>query len=747
MALIIVESPNKIPKIKKAVGSNYVVMASVGHIMDLSKSKMGVDIPSFKTHYEINQDKREVVKNLKEEAKNHKEIFIATDFDKEGECIAFNLRDVLPTEDKVVERVVFSTMTTPDIMSGLNNPIGFRESVYNAQQARRITDRIVGFKVSPLMWTKGLRGTSAGRVQSAALKFVVDREKEIRAFKQEEYWTIAANLNGFSAEFWGINGKKFVPSNQVEADDIIADINPSLSVSEYQNKSRTREPLPPFITSTMQKDAGTAFGWTAQRVMDLAQSLFSQGLITYHRTDSTRNEPGKVKDLRDRIEKIHGKNYLSPSIRVYGPSAASQDAHEAIRPTYEPEPMNMVSDEIKLLELIKNRFMASQMADAEFDQAAVKLEGTGKKGKYEFRATGSILKFDGFLKVYGSSTQNVSLPNLSKGQNLNVIGYVPSQHFTKPPPRYTEPAFTDKMEKEGIGRPATYAATIETLLKRKYVAREKKALKATEIGIMVCEYLEKHFEKLTSPEFTSDMELEMDQIAEGKLELVTTLEKFYNDLEKTIEVAVKDKSTDLFKTDKECPDCNNGNNLIRKVGKFGVFLGCEGYPQCGYTLVINEDGEETEAKVETGVPCPECGNKITKKKGKFGEFYGCSSYPTCKWTGKLDGDGNIVDNKKPQAEETDMDCAECGKGKMVKRSGKFGDFLGCNQYPTCKNIINLDKDGNPAPKKSAAKTAKKPLVSTGKKCPKCKSDLVERNGKFGKFISCSGYPNCKHIEK
>jgi len=744
MALIIVESPNKIPKIRKIVGAGYTVMSSVGHIMDLAKKNMGIAIPGFTPTYEVNKDKKDVVKRLKEEAKNHKVIYIATDADREGECIAYNLRSVLPSRGKTIERVIFKTITKADINQALKNPVGFNDDFFDAQQGRRMTDRIVGFQVSPLMWTKGLKSTSAGRVQSAALKFVVDREKDIRAFVKEEYWTITADTAaGFEAEFYGLNGKKYVPKTKAQSDAIIKDVTGDLTVSSFTKKSRTRKPEPPYQTTTMQKDAGTRFGWSSKKVMDTAQSLFSQGLITYHRTDSTRTEKSKVIDIRDRIEKDHGKTYLSSKTRVYGPKAAAQDAHEAIRPTFDATPMSLSGDERKLLDIITGRFMASQMADAKFDQAAIKLEYAGKK-KYEFRVSGSVLQFDGFLKVYGSSTKNVVLPAMKQGQSVKVKKLNPKQHFTKPPARYTEPAFVQKMEKEGIGRPATYAAAIETLIRRKYATREKKSLKATEIGIMVCEYLEEHFSSLTSPQFTADMEGELDKVADGTADLTKVLTKFHKELMDEIDKASKDKSRDLFKTDRDCPDCGSGHKLVRKIGKKGVFMGCETYPTCGYTLSIDEDGNPKEDRVDTGKPCPDCGSKLIERDGKFGKWLGCSSYPTCKWTGKLDAAGNIAVKAKPIV--TKHKCPSCSDGMMVKRKGKFGDFLGCNKYPKCKTILNLDDNGKPVAAKP--KKAKAKVKSTGRKCPKCNTnDLVERNGKFGIFIACSGFPKCKHIEK
>jgi DNA topoisomerase I len=733
--LVIVESPNKCEKIRKILGPGYEVSSSVGHIMDLDKKKLGIDIETWTPHYVISKDKTDVVKKIKEIAKKHDNIYIATDGDYEGHCISFNIKDILP-KNKNIYRVLFKTITKPDVLSGIQNPIPFDELAYQAQQARRMTDRIVGFKISPQMWQKGLKGTSAGRVQSSALKFIVDREREIIAFKEKEYWTITANTElGFDAEFYGVNGKKHVPETKQEVESILKDFTAELKILEYQKKSRNRSPFPPFITSTLQKDAGTKFNWSSQKVMDVAQQLFAMGQITYMRTDSTHTEPGKLSELRDYLEKSYGKSYLSLKPIFYSHSNSQANAHECIRPTNEPVPMTLSGDELKLLDLIKARFMASQMADAKFDQVAVKLEIQGKQNVYEFRATGSVLQFDGFLKVYGASTKDVLLPNLTVGQKIKVKKYLPIQHFTKPPARYTEPAFTEKMEKDGIGRPATYAATIETLLKRNYVIRENKSLKPTEIGMIVCEYLENYFSNLTSPTFTAQMEADVDDIAAGKLTLAPTLQKFYDELLDTIKNAQMDKNTKLFKTEHDCPSCKNGSKMIKKISDTGVFLGCENHPTCGEIFIIS-DGKFVRNKTETGHPCPDCNSKLVEKESKWGKYLACSGYPNCKWTGKLDSDGNVITKKK--AEVTDITCDKCKKGKMVKRQGANGEFLGCQNYPKCKNTMNVDGKENSKP------------TTTKKKCPKCKkSNLVEKQRKSdGKsFIACSGWPGCKYIEK
>jgi DNA topoisomerase-1 len=742
MALIIVESPNKIPKIRKALGNGYTVMASVGSIMDLEKKEMGINLDTFTPSYKVNHDKTDVVKALKAEAKNHKDIYIATDPDREGEGIAFSIKEILPKRGKNIQRISFKELTKAAIMGAIKNPVGFNDELYAAQQARRMTDRMVGFKVSPVMWNKGLKKTSAGRVQSATLKWLTEREKEIRAFVKEEYWTIIAETkDGFNANFYGIGKKKFVPKSKKEADEIVAAIKGDLEVTDYQAKTRKRSPSPPFITATLQQDASTRFGWTSKKVMDNAQELFSQGLITYHRTDSVRTEASKIIDIRDKIENKFGKNYLSTNKRLYKNKDAAQDAHEAIRPTFEAIPMTVSSEQRRLLDLITDRFMASQMADAIFDQSSIALEYKDKKS-YVFKVSGSVQQFDGFLKAYGSASKDLVLPAMKKGQKVGVKKFVPGQHFTKAPPRYTDASFVGKMKKEGVGRPSSYATIPETLVRHGYIVRDGKSLKPTEIGIMVADYLSVYFKDLTDAQFTSTMESELDQIGSGSIKMFDFMDKFYNVLKSEITVARKGSSKQIFESEIECPSCNDGTKMSRKIGEHGVFLGCQSWPKCGHIINIKEDGSFEDGQVETGTPCPECGNPIVKRKGKYGEFWGCKAYPTCTWKGKLDENGNII-KRSSSGETTGIKCGVCKQGEMVKRKGKFGEFLGCNRYPDCKTIVNLDANGKPVVKKK-----KKAAKSTGKTCPKCKkNELVERDGKFGKFIACSGFPKCRHIEK
>lgn len=745
MPLMIVESPNKINKIKKALPNDFVLMASYGHIMDLEKKNMGIDLTKFETVYKVNDDKKDVVKKIKEEAEKHEVIYVATDPDREGEGISHNILSILPKKGKKILRVAFHELSKSAILNAVKNPVGFNEDLYFAQQARRMTDRIVGFKVSPVMWAKGMKNTSAGRVQSATLKWLVDREKEIRAFKTEEYWSITANLQaGFSAEFFGVNNKKLIPKNKQETDSLLADMSNNLSVSNYESKSRSRSPYPPFDTASLQQEASTRFNWTSQRTMSTAQKIFEYGLITYHRSDSVRIEPAKIDDIRDKIENKWGKQFLSPSPRLFKNEDSSQDAHEAIRPTFETIPATITVDEKKLLDLITDRFMASQMADATFDQTKVELTSQGKKDVYLFKASGSILTFEGFLKVYPNSSQDVILPQLKVGDVLPASSIQSDQHFTKPPGRYTDASFVGKMKKEGVGRPSTYATVTETLIEHEYITRDNKNLKPTEIGIMVSDYLSSFFKDITDTQFTAKLEGELDQIANGKISKETVMQNFMQNLEQELESAKKGESGGIFKTDMDCPSCKNGNKMVKKISKHKkVFLGCEKYPECGHVMNFDEEGNIVESEEETSKPCPDCGSKIVEKNGKFGKFYSCSSYPACNWKGNVDEQGNIVQKSKTPKEETNISCPTC-KSKMIKREGKFGPWLGCSGYPKCKHTMKLDSSGNPI----QASTKPTPK-STGEKCPKCKNGvLLEREGKFGKFKGCSEFKNgCKYISK
>ena len=691
MALVLIESPNKIKKLRQILGSNYTIMATVGHILDLSKKNMGFDPDTFKETFRINPDKKDVVSSIKKEAKNHDIIYIATDPDREGEAIAHHIAKYLPKNGVTIYRALFNSITKDAVNKAIKSPSKLNNDLYDAQRARRITDRIVGFKVSPVMWSKGLRGTSAGRVQSVALKYLAEKEKDIRAFVKKEYWKIKVHTDiDFEAEFFSLDDKTFVPSNKTEASSIVNDMRKDekdLVVSDYSQKSRVRKPYPPFITSSMQQAASNRFGWSAKKTMSVAQALFSYGLITYHRTDSVRVDSDKIDDIRDRIELKYGKKYLSTSIISYKDKNTSQGAHEAVRPTFDAANGALKKDETKLLGLVTSRFTASQMSNAKFDQASIKLEYVGAK-KYGFKAAGSVLKFDGFLKEYGSDKGDIIIPALSVGDSIKWSSVVPSQHFTQPPPRYSDASLIKKMESDGVGRPSTYASIIDTLLNRKYVDRAGKSFECTETGIMVSDYLSEHFPRIVDVGFTASMESSLDDISDGSSGMTDFLRTFFDSMISDIDVAMKSGLPKSFSVSVECPKCSS--DMIKKISNHGPFLGCSGWPECDGVSPINPEDRVPEA-VDTGIKCPDCSGVLVRRGGKNGEFYGCKSYPTCKFTAGIAEDGALVVRKKSVAKDTGHKCPKCKKGTMLERNGRYGKFYGCSSYPKCKTILKSIK--------------------------------------------------------
>jgi DNA topoisomerase-1 len=686
MPLVLIESPNKVSKLKEILGDKYKIMASVGHIMDLSKKDLGIiDLETFEVAYKPNADKKDVISNIKNEVKKHEVIYLATDPDREGEAIAFHLSKLIP-DGKTIHRVKFNAITKDVVLKAIKKPGLLDENLFLAQKARRITDRVVGFKVSPVMWNKGLIGTSAGRVQSVALKYISDREKEIRSFKSEEYWNIISLFKeDFDADVYAKNGKTIDLKNETDAKSIEKLIREAseIKVTEVIAKSRSRKPYPPFTTSTLQQSASSAFGWSAKKTMDVAQAIFSQGLITYHRTDSVRVDPAKIDDLRDKIESQYGKKYLSSAIIKYGAKDGAQDAHEAIRPTYEQPLSTLSKDENKLLALIESRFMASQMSDAQFDQLSIKIEATNGKTIINMKKNGSTMKFDGFLKVYGDKQDDVTLPSLAKNQSLYIKDVKLSQHFTKPKPRHTDASIVKILEGDGVGRPSTYASILDTLFERDYITRNGNSLSATEVGIMVSDYLSDNFPKIVDPKFTSNMEEKLDKIAEGTGIYKDILSDFYVDIETQTNGALKGTLPKSFVVDVECPKCKS--SMTKKISKHGAFLGCIKWPECNG--VKNIDGSTSDDKnIETGHKCPECSNIMMLREGKKGKFFGCKSYPECKTTASVSDDGSpVFAEKKDDADA--VICQKCKKGKMIQRSGKFGKFLGCSNFPKCKNIL------------------------------------------------------------
>lgn len=672
--LVIVESPSKIKTVKKYLGKDYEVVASAGHIRDLPKSKLGVDIENgFEPFYENKRDKSALIKDLKSQAKEADVVYLATDPDREGEAISWHLAHVLKLDDNRAVRVTFSEITKNGIETGMAHPRKLDMDLINAQQARRILDRIVGYKLSPFLWKKVRRGLSAGRVQSAVVRLIVDREKEINAFESQEYWSIDAKLKGtsskkqFSAKLAEIDGKKAELKNKKETDKILEELkNSDFIVSAIKKNVRKKQPAPPFTTSTLQQEASRRLSFNARRTMKAAQELYegvevegygTVGLITYMRTDSLRVSEEAQKAAAKLIEERFGKEYLPSKPRVYKAKNNAQDAHEAIRPSTldilpDQTKKTLTSDQYKLYKLIWERFMASQMENALLDAVAIDI----KAGNCLFKSSGFTVKFDGFTKLYVESVENNeeggALPKLTVDEKLSVMDITGNQHFTQPPPRYNEASLIKAMEEYGIGRPSTYAPTISTILDRHYIEREQKQLKPTPLGDVITELLSDHFEKIVDTKFTAKMERQLDEIEEGKIEWVKVLDSFYKDFAKTLEKAEKDMEGKRVKvpnepTDIVCELC--GKHMVIKIGPYGKFLGCEGFPECKNTKKIVS---------EASGKCPKCGGKMIARKSKKGKpFFGCEDYQNC---GFMTWDTPIADV-----------CPNCGK-TLFKKVGKKG---------------------------------------------------------------------------
>lgn len=690
MKLVIIESPNKIKKLRSILSSEYTILASIGHVFDLPRKDLGVDLATYDTEMVPDPGKKDILAKIKSAADEAEIIYLASDGDREGEKISQDLcRFLTKKNQKKCHRLIIHAITKEAVEKAIKNPTKIDDNLCDAQKGRRVTDRLVGYQISPIMWAKGLKGTSAGRVQSVALKYVADLEKKIIAFQSDEYWSGAIKCDGFNAELSAIDGKVVSIKTAVDAAKIRADIQKYLGtaiVTDYSKKIRTRSPEPPFITSTLQQVASTNFGWNAKKSMDVAQSLFGGGLITYLRTDSVRCEPDKIDAMRAKVSAKLGKNYVYHQVRVYANKDSAQDAHEAIRPTYEP-PLNPLSpDESKLLDLVNRRFKASQMSDAVFDQAAVKIEIKSATHTYTFKASGSIMTFDGFLSVYGESKENFTLPVMAVGSVVPVSAASTSQHFTQPPGRYSDAMLIKTLESEGVGRPSTYASTIETLINRGYAERDKKSIQATDLGMMVSDYLSNSFPDLVSPDMTAKMEESLDLIAAGKANYFDVISAFHTKLKTSIESAKKIRPADIFKTDRTCSEC--GSAMIKKISTYGIFFGCEMYPKCGHTVTLNLDGKEESHTEETGEACPECKDGVLKERdGKWGKFKGCSNYPSCKYVIK-----EALPGSKPKAPTTPshLDCPNC-KIKMVVRQSARGPWHACTNFPKCKYTYSEKK--------------------------------------------------------
>lgn len=661
MDLLIVESPRKTRTLKKFLGKNFEIAATVGHIRDLPKKTIGIDIKNdFTPEYIAIPNKKKVISNLKKQSKKAKQVWLAMDPDREGEAIAWHTAKTLGLGENY-NRIVFHEITKQAVENAIKHPGKIDMDLVDAQQARRILDRIVGYKLSPLLWRKISRGLSAGRVQSVTLRFIFDREEEIRKFIKQEYWTIVATLlkinppvSGDKKEFEALlikkNGKilgKFDIQNKKQAESIVNDLKDAeYKIENVEKKESKRNPLPPFITSALQQEAYKRFRFPAKMTMGVAQGLYEKGLITYHRSDSFNLSQESLTIAKELIIKNFGKDYWAGRL-FKTKSKSAQEAHEAIRPSYPKKNPNDLKSELedvqfKLYDLIWRRFIACQMSQAVFDATTIDI----KAKKHTFRTTGQILKFDGFLKVYPIKYEETDLPDLKKNEILDLKKLIPNQHFTQPPPRYTEATLIKELEKNGIGRPSTYAPTISIVQQRNYVEKnENKRFYPTEIGTLVIKLLIEHFPDIVDTNFTANMEENLDKIANGKKEWVKVLKDFYNPFADNLKKKDKEIEKRVEKSDKKCPKC--GKTLLIRISRFGKFYGCPGYPKCKFTQPF---------EVTSLCKCPKCkkGEIVEKrtKKGKF--FYACNCWPKCdfalwdKPTGKNCPECNslLIQNKK-----------------------------------------------------------------------------------------------------
>ncbi len=756
-SLVIVESPAKAKTIGKYLGKQYVVKASLGHVKDLPKKDLSVDVDrDFTPHYEVIEGKKKLIAELKQAAKAVDSVYLAADPDREGEAICWHLQEELESKKAgkpAIFRVMFNEITANAVKRAFDKPLAVNVNLVEAQQARRVLDRLVGYKISPLLWDKVRRGLSAGRVQTVALRVIVEREREIRAFQKQEYWTIDVGLNAKKPPVLTAHLNKRADQtpqigNEETANGIVADLEgASYIVRSVATREKRRNPVPPFITSTLQQESSRKLRFSVKRTMMLAQGLYegkeigsegSVGLITYMRTDSTRVSEDALTELRGFVSERYGKEYLPESPNVYKTKKDAQDAHEAIRPTsvlHTPDSLEkyLAEDELKLYRLIWMRFLASQMNPAVFDQTTIDIATKGKSNvDYLFRATGSVLKFDGFLKVYEEGKDQKDdededlkhkLPAVSEGEVLRFKEIRPEQHFTEPPPRYNEATLVKKLESDGVGRPSTYASILSTIQDREYVRKDGGKFVPTELGMVVTDLLLESFNDLFDVKYTARMEEELDEIEEGKLEWRVAMAEFYQRFQKDLQHAER-HMTDIKRmerpTDLVCEKC--GKPMVIKWGKHGSFIACTGYPECTNTRELTVDlpdvdtanlGEQDEAEY-----CENCGRPMVLKKGRFGQFFACSGYPDCKTTKQIGGE----QRKDVPLEEK---CPQCGSN-LVQKYGRYGEFIACSNYPTCKYVKQK---------------------TIGVPCPNCsQGEIVERRSKRGRtFYGCNRYPECDFV--
>ena len=698
--LVIVESPTKVPTIKGFLGKGYKVVSSKGHVRDLPKSKLGIDVEhDFEPKYINIRGKGELINALKKEAKNASKVLLATDPDREGEAISWHLAAVLGLDSEKAQRITFNELTKNTVKEAIRHPRDLDMNLVNSQQTRRILDRLVGYKISPFLWKKIKSGLSAGRVQSVATRMIVEREEEIEAFVSEEYWTIAAKLfkasgESFAAKFYGTPEKKLPIADGEQAARIVDELkDASFAVSGIKNAVKRRKPMPPFTTSTLQQEANRRLGFPSQRTMMVAQELYegvnlgertAHGLITYMRTDSLRISEEAQAAAGALIKEKFGPEYCPKTPNVYKSKAGAQDAHEAIRPS-DPSILpdavkgKLSNDQFKLYKLIWERFMASQMKNAELDTVSVDIAA----GKYLFRASGYTVKFPGFMVLYDTVRDNeeeddkpLELPPLTVGEPLKAEEILPAQHFTQPPPRFTEGSLVKMLEEKGVGRPSTFTSTITTIIARGYVRRNGKLLEPTELGRLTTKLMKDSFPEIIDYGFTAKMEDDLDKIENGQAEYLSVLRDFYTDFEKELKEA--DEKLDKLEyvkpvevTDITCDKC--GANMVIREGRYGKFAACPNFPKCRNTRRLNDDASAAEGAEEVlaDEKCPVCGSDMILKKGAYGSFYACRNYPDCKTT-------------KPYYKDTGVACPQCGKRILVKQSRSRKTFYSCEDYPNCK---------------------------------------------------------------
>jgi DNA topoisomerase-1 len=768
-SLIIVESPAKSRTLGSFLGPGYEIAASMGHVRDLPRKELGVDVEhDFAPQYEPIAERQSTLKELRGKVKRAEAVYLASDPDREGEAIAWHLAQALKIKEP--RRIEFNEITRRAVQQALEHPRPIDPRRVDAQQARRILDRLVGYKLSPLLWRKLRRRTlSAGRVQSVAVRLVCDREREIEAFKSQEYWEIFAQLTpdgkqeSFRAKLVEIKGAKAKVGTAEQAATIAADARgQEYRVARIKRSQRKRSPLPPFITSTLQQEASNRLGMSAARTMRIAQDLYeglalgdegAVGLITYMRTDSTRVAAEAQAEARDYIAAQFGADYTPERPRQFASRKGAQEAHEAIRPTAvarDPEVLatHLKRDQLRLYRLIWSRFIASQMADANLDVMVVDAAG----GPYLFRVTGQAVIFPGFMRIYSplrgkqEQEEEIKLPPLSEGEALRLLDLETTQKFTQPPPRYTEASLVRALEAKGIGRPSTYAPIMSTIRDRGYVYLDARHLRPTDLGFVVSDQLSQHFPRIMDIEFTANIEAQLDRVERGDENWVELLRSFYGPFEESLDKAEEGMGgvrMPARETGEKCPQCEKP--LVVRVGRRGPFRACTGYPECRYAAPLEGEAAARPQSQATDEQCPECGKPMLRRSGRRGQFLGCSGYPACRHTqptpGTAGGDGSgsgaaqdpSTSPGQGESAAAEKSCPNCGKPLAVKHSRR-GPFLGCSGYPDCRYAEPL-AGPRPTPE------------PTGENCDRCGAPMVVRRGKRGVFAGCSAYPKCRNARQ